>query len=92
MFKGSIGRTDFPKGDYQTLIDSIVNKLWPLGEDIKFIPGHGPMSTFAARCAATLMSDVTPFHRNSETWPGTNPLRVSRKVPFSTAPGEAKAV
>ncbi|BBL58269.1 MBL fold metallo-hydrolase [Methylomonas koyamae] len=48
LFKGSIGRTDFPKGDYQTLIDSIVNKLWPLGEDIKFIPGHGPMSTFAA--------------------------------------------
>lgn len=48
LFKGSIGRTDFPKGDHQTLIDSIVNKLWPLGEDIKFIPGHGPMSTFGA--------------------------------------------
>ncbi len=48
LFKGSIGRTDFPKGDYQTLIDSIVNKLWPLGADVKFIPGHGPMSTFGA--------------------------------------------
>lgn len=46
LFKGSIGRTDFPKGDYQTLIDSIKLKLWPLGEDVAFIPGHGPMSTF----------------------------------------------
>lgn len=46
LFKGSIGRTDLPKGDYDTLIDSIQNRLWPLGEDIAFIPGHGPMSTF----------------------------------------------
>ncbi|QPK64143.1 MBL fold metallo-hydrolase [Methylomonas sp. LL1] len=47
LFKGSIGRTDFPRGDYQTLIDSIRLKLWPLGGEIAFIPGHGPMSTFA---------------------------------------------
>lgn len=47
LFNGSIGRTDLPQGDHQTLIDSITNKLWPLGEDIQFIPGHGPMSTFA---------------------------------------------
>ncbi|MGR8931321.1 MAG: MBL fold metallo-hydrolase [Gammaproteobacteria bacterium] len=47
LFKGSIGRTDFPRGDYQTLIDSIRLKLWPLGGDVRFIPGHGPMSTFA---------------------------------------------
>ena len=46
LFKGSIGRTDFPRGDYQTLIDSIQLKLWPLGGDIEFIPGHGPTSTF----------------------------------------------
>lgn len=46
LFKGSIGRTDFPRGDYQTLIDSIQQKLWPLGKDVAFIPGHGPMSTF----------------------------------------------
>lgn len=46
LFKGSIGRTDFPRGDYQTLIDSIQQKLWPLGADVAFIPGHGPMSTF----------------------------------------------
>jgi glyoxylase-like metal-dependent hydrolase (beta-lactamase superfamily II) len=48
LFKGSIGRTDFPKGNHQTLINSIENKLWPLGEDVAFIPGHGPMSTFGA--------------------------------------------
>ena len=46
LFKGSIGRTDFPRGDYQTLINSIQQKLWPLGADVAFIPGHGPMSTF----------------------------------------------
>ncbi len=46
LFKESIGRTDFPRGDYNTLIDSIKNRLWPLGKEIKFIPGHGPMSTF----------------------------------------------
>ncbi|MDD2760968.1 MAG: MBL fold metallo-hydrolase [Methylomonas sp.] len=52
LFNGSIGRTDFPKGDYQTLIDSIQLKLWPLGGDVAFIPGHGPMSTFAEEMAS----------------------------------------
>ncbi len=46
LFQGSIGRTDFPKGDYDTLIRSIKEKLWPLGEAVSFVPGHGPMSTF----------------------------------------------
>ncbi|GAA3946910.1 MBL fold metallo-hydrolase [Allohahella marinimesophila] len=46
LFHGSIGRTDFPKGDHATLISSIRDKLWPLGDDISFVPGHGPMSTF----------------------------------------------
>ncbi|EIF44143.1 beta-lactamase-like protein [gamma proteobacterium BDW918] len=46
IFQGSIGRTDFPRGDYDTLIASIQTKLWPLGDDVTFIPGHGPTSTF----------------------------------------------
>ena len=46
IFQGSIGRTDFPRGDYDTLIASIQSKLWPLGDDVTFIPGHGPTSTF----------------------------------------------
>jgi glyoxylase-like metal-dependent hydrolase (beta-lactamase superfamily II) len=46
LFSGSIGRTDFPKGNHQQLIDSIREKLFPLGDDISFVPGHGPMSTF----------------------------------------------
>lgn len=46
LFKGSIGRTDFPKGDHATLISSIRKNLFPLGNDVRFIPGHGPMSTF----------------------------------------------
>ena len=48
LFKGSIGRTDFPMSDYQSLIDAITQKLWPLGDDITFVPGHGPVSTFGA--------------------------------------------
>jgi glyoxylase-like metal-dependent hydrolase (beta-lactamase superfamily II) len=46
LFQGSIGRTDFPRGDHDTLIRSIKERLFPLGDDVSFIPGHGPMSTF----------------------------------------------
>ena len=46
LFAGSIGRTDFPGGDYDTLIDSITQRLWPMGDDTVFIPGHGPESSF----------------------------------------------
>jgi glyoxylase-like metal-dependent hydrolase (beta-lactamase superfamily II) len=46
LFAGSIGRTDFPGGDYDTLIASITGRLWPLGDDTVFVPGHGPESTF----------------------------------------------
>lgn len=45
LFNGSIGRTDFPRGDFQTLVDSIRGKLFTLPDDTDFIPGHGPMST-----------------------------------------------
>ena len=45
LFQGSIGRTDFPKGDFDTLANSIRTQLWALPDDVKFIPGHGPMST-----------------------------------------------
>lgn len=46
LFQGSIGRTDFPQGNHEQLIASITEKLLPLGDDITFIPGHGPTSTF----------------------------------------------
>jgi hydroxyacylglutathione hydrolase len=46
LFKGSIGRWDFPHGSHEQLISSITSKLWPMGNDTAFIPGHGPMSTF----------------------------------------------
>tara|TARA_B100000927_G_scaffold80246_2_gene64255 strand:- start:591 stop:1241 length:651 start_codon:yes stop_codon:yes gene_type:complete len=46
LFNGSIGRTDLPGGNFDDLINSVQNKLWPLGNDIEFIPGHGPVSTF----------------------------------------------
>ncbi len=47
LFQGSIGRTDFPMGNHQDLLDAIVTRLWPLGGETSFVPGHGPMSTFA---------------------------------------------
>ena len=46
LFQGSVGRTDFPKSDPQALIQSVVTRLWPLGDDVTFVPGHGPTSTF----------------------------------------------
>ena len=46
LFAGSIGRTDLPQGNHQQLLDSITGKLWPLGDEVTFIPGHGPTSTF----------------------------------------------
>ena len=46
LFNGGVGRSDFPRGDHQALIASIRTKLLPLGDDMRFIPGHGPMSTF----------------------------------------------
>ena len=46
LFAGSIGRTDLPGGDHQTLIASITERLWPMGDETVFIPGHGPESSF----------------------------------------------
>ena len=58
LFNGSIGRTDLPGGNYQQLIDSVKNKLWPLGDNVDFIPGHGPVSTFKAeRSSNPFVSD-----------------------------------
>ncbi|HEY0972910.1 MAG TPA: MBL fold metallo-hydrolase [Solimonas sp.] len=48
LFAGSIGRTDFPRGNHEDLVCSIRERLFPLGDDVRFVPGHGPMSTFGA--------------------------------------------
>jgi glyoxylase-like metal-dependent hydrolase (beta-lactamase superfamily II) len=45
LFQGSVGRTDFPYGNHETLISSIRDKLLPLGDDVAFLPGHGPTSS-----------------------------------------------
>ncbi len=52
IFRGSIGRTDFPYGDHDALITAIKTKLLPLGDDVAFICGHGPTSTFGAERAS----------------------------------------
>lgn len=46
LFRGSVGRWDFPRGDQLQLIQSITTRLWPMGDETAFVPGHGPMSTF----------------------------------------------
>lgn len=58
LFAGSIGRTDFPRGDHATLVRSIRERLFPLGDDVAFIPGHGPMSELGhERCTNPFVSD-----------------------------------
>jgi len=54
LFRGSIGRTDFPRGNHDELIRSITQKLWPLGGDTRFVPGHNEMSTFARERASNM--------------------------------------
>jgi glyoxylase-like metal-dependent hydrolase (beta-lactamase superfamily II) len=51
LFRGSVGRTDFPYGDHAALIDSIKTKLLPLGDDVRFVCGHGPSSSIGAERA-----------------------------------------
>ena len=46
LFQGSVGRWDFPHGNQQDLIRSITERLWPMGDETAFVPGHGQMSTF----------------------------------------------
>jgi glyoxylase-like metal-dependent hydrolase (beta-lactamase superfamily II) len=46
LFAGSIGRTDFPRGNHDDLIAAIRTKLFPLGDEVAFLPGHGPTSSF----------------------------------------------
>ena len=59
LFQGSVGRSDFPHGDQQQLIRSIVERLWPMGAETAFVPGHGPMSTFAhERATNPFVSDA----------------------------------
>lgn len=63
LFNGAIGRTDFPRGDFNTLITSIKTKLWPLGNDVTFIPGHGPTSTFGReRASNPFVADEMPLY------------------------------
>ncbi|MBV9331988.1 MAG: MBL fold metallo-hydrolase [Alphaproteobacteria bacterium] len=46
LFRGSVGRSDLPRGNHARLVQSITERLWPLGDDMRFVPGHGEMSTF----------------------------------------------
>ncbi len=68
LFAGSIGRTDFPRGDHGQLIASITTKLWPLGDDVTFVPGHGPTSTFGReRQSNPFVADRLTGYAGAET-------------------------
>ena len=59
LFRGSIGRWDFTRGNHEQLIGSITKRLWPMGDDTAFVPGHGPMSTFGhERATNPLVGDA----------------------------------
>ena len=81
IFKGSIGRTDFPRGDHQTLINSITDKLWPLGDDMRFVPGHGPMSTFGAeRASNPFVADaVTGYDGGPKSSPDPTAQKLAKR-------------
>ena len=70
LFKGSVGRTDFPRSDPAALIKSVIDKLWPLGDDVTFVPGHGPHSTFGEE------RRTNPFV-SDRTLAGTPPTRAA---------------
>jgi len=59
LFRGSIGRWDFPMCNHQQLVESITQRLWPMGDETAFVPGHGPMSTFGQeRATNPLVGDA----------------------------------
>jgi glyoxylase-like metal-dependent hydrolase (beta-lactamase superfamily II) len=73
LFAGSIGRTDFPRGDHDILIRSIRENLFPLGDAVRFVPGHGPMSTFGEeRRNNPFVSDTAV--RRGQTPAGSDPI------------------
>ncbi len=81
LFAGSIGRTDFPRGDHATLISSITDKLWPLGDDMQFVPGHGPASTFGQeRKTNPFVGDsITGYGGAAKTGPNEMDQKLSKR-------------
>lgn len=81
LFAGSIGRTDFPRGNHQQLIDSITSKLWPLGDDMTFIPGHGPASTFGRERASNpfVADDLTGYGGTEQKAPDPSDQKTSKR-------------
>lgn len=62
LFNRGIGRTDLPGGDAQRLLRSIVEQLWPLPDDVKVYPGHGPATTIGAE------RRLNPFVGSQASW------------------------
>ncbi|MCJ7595286.1 MAG: MBL fold metallo-hydrolase, partial [Desulfobacterales bacterium] len=61
LFAGSVGRTDFQGGDHQKLIEAVQRKIFPLGDNERIYPGHGPSSTIGRE------RRTNPFFRISRT-------------------------
>jgi hydroxyacylglutathione hydrolase len=61
LFAGSVGRTDFPGGDHHRLIEGVMKKVFPLGDELRVYPGHGPASTIGRE------RSTNPFFRNTQS-------------------------
>lgn len=81
IFSGSIGRTDFPRGDHATLIRSITEKLWPLGDGMQFVPGHGPTSTFGQERKTNpfVSDDITGYNGAEKKAPNEIDQKLSKR-------------
>lgn len=73
LFKGSVGRTDFPQSDPAALVRSVVEQLWPLGDDVTFVPGHGPHSTFGEERRSNPFVSDAALRRTPVERPATGP-------------------
>lgn len=81
LFRGSVGRTDFPRGNQQQLIDSITGKLWPLGPQMRFVPGHGPLSTFGQERQDNpfVADEVTGYQGTEKQAPDETSQKLSKR-------------
>ena len=61
LFAGSVGRTDFSEGDHNRLVGGVIKKIFPLGDELRVYPGHGPASTIGRERL------TNPFFRRSHS-------------------------
>lgn len=82
LFRDSIGAWEHPDGNLPQLIASIRERLFPLGDDVAFVPGHGPPSTFGRERRENPFVGDAAFARWSARFPGTVDPALGRPAHF----------